>query len=54
MKSEIFVGTIDEVLSFTFNNNLKVYKKEIKQKEKEILMLKKKIKQIMDMRYDKK
>jgi len=43
------VGTFDQVISYTYKNNLKAYKQEIKIKEKEIKQLKAKIKEIEDL-----
>ena len=45
-KKEYFYGTFEQIIGYTYKNNLKVYKKEIKEKQKEIKDLKNKIKQI--------
>jgi hypothetical protein len=45
-RKEYFYGTFEQVVGYTYKNNLKVYKKEIKDKQKEIKDLRNKIKQM--------
>ena len=45
-RKEYFYGTFEQVVGYTYKNNLKVYKKEIKDKQKEIKNLRNKIKQM--------